>query len=350
LLIIGDRGIGIHIIVNSDPTDPIPTHFLEIPGSTQLYVEGDYIYSNAYYDLLKIDISDMDQIRIIGRMEEAFDIQYFDFQDRALIGFNREEITEEITCDDFVWDGGTFFFDFEGTLLEDSAIPTSFISNGGTIGTANRMAVSGEDLFIINNNTLFSFNITDENLSTHSAYGKSNHIGWNMETIYSKEDLLFIGSQNGMEIYQKATSSIEFVGSYTHATGCDPVLPTDTGVAYITLRSGDECPGDVNSLNVVDISNINDPFLIEEIQMVQPFGMALIDDRLYVGEGNNGLRVFDASNRDALTEVNYYPDLSAYDIIGHPTIPDVILLASESGLVQYDIVQDNYSPLSKILF
>ena len=84
--------------------------------------------------------------------------------------------------------------------------------------------------------------------------------------------------------------------------------------------------------------------------MVQPFGMALIDDRLYVGEGNNGLRVFDASNRDALTEMNYYPDLSAYDIIEHPTIPDVILLASESGLVQYHIVQDNYSPLSKILF
>ncbi len=66
--------------------------------------------------MLKIDISDMDQIRIIERMEEAFDVQYFDFQDRALIGFNREEITEEIICDDFIWDGGTFFFDFEGML------------------------------------------------------------------------------------------------------------------------------------------------------------------------------------------------------------------------------------------
>ncbi len=140
------------------------------------------------------------------------------------------------------------------------------------------MAVSGEDLFIINSNTLFSFNITDENLSSHSTYGKSNHIGWNMETIYGKEDLLFIGSQNGMEIYQKATSNIEFVGGYTHATGCDPVLPTDIGVAYITLRSSDECPGDFNTLNVIDISNINNPFLIEKIQMVQPIGMALIDD------------------------------------------------------------------------
>ncbi len=69
-----------------------------------------------------------------------------------------------------------------------------------------------------------------------------------------------------------------------------------------------------------------------------------------VGGGNNGLRVFDASNRNALIEVNYFPDLSAYDIIEHPTIPDVILLAFESGLVQYDIVQNNHSPLSKILF
>ncbi len=47
LLIIGDKGIGIHIIDNSDPTDPKPTHFLEIPVSTQLYVEGDYIFNNA---------------------------------------------------------------------------------------------------------------------------------------------------------------------------------------------------------------------------------------------------------------------------------------------------------------
>jgi len=350
LLIIGDSGSGIHIIDNSVPANPQPLHFLEVPGSTQLYVDGRYIYTNAYYDMLKIDISDLNAINIVKRMEEAFDVRYFNFSDESLIGFNTEIVTEEIGCDDNVWDGGTFFFDFEGTLLDNSAIPTSFISNGSTIGTANRMAISGNDLFVINSSALFSFDITDDELRTHEAYGRDNQIGWSMETIYSKDDLLFIGSQNGMEIYRKTANSIEPVGGYFHATGCDPVLPTDAGIAYITLRSGDECPGDVNTLNVVNINNLNNPFLIQEIQMVQPFGMALINDLLYVGEGNNGLRVFDATNRDMLSEVSYMPSISAYDIIEHPTIPNVILLASETGLVQYDIVGDNYSPISEILF
>ena len=84
--------------------------------------------------------------------------------------------------------------------------------------------------------------------------------------------------------------------------------------------------------------------------MTSPFGLSLIGDLLYVGEGDNGLRVFDASNRSALSEISYNRDISAFDIIAHPTRPDVVLLASEQGLAQYDVEGDRFDVLSRILF
>jgi len=350
LLIIGDRGTGIHIIDNTDPSNPSPVSFLNVPGSTQLYVEGDYIYSNAYYDMIKIDISDMNNIRVADRMVEAFPIDQRNIDNQPLIGFDVERVTEQSNCDDQLFDGGTFFFDDRDVLLDESAIPTSFISNGTTIGTANRIATVDESMFIINRAQIFSFDISDDQISQHSAYRFTENIGWQMETIFAQEDLLYIGSQNGMSIHRLTASAIRWEGEYFHATGCDPVLPIDDGIAYLTLRSGDECPGDINSLNVLDINNSRNPFLIQEIEMTSPFGLSLIGDILYVGEGNNGLRTFDASNRSALSEISHNRDISAYDIIAHPTRTDVVLLASEQGLVQYGVDGDQFNALSEILF
>ena len=350
LLIIGDRGTGVHIIDNTDPANPTPIGFLNIPGSTQLYVEGDYIYSNAYYDMIKIDISDMNNIRIADRMVEAFPIDIVNQNNEVLLGFNRETVTEQGDCDNIFFDGGTFFFDDRDVLLDESAIPTSFISNGSTIGTANRIATSDNSMFVINRAQIFSFDISEDQLSEHKNYSFMEYFGWQMETIFAKNELLYIGSQNGMSIHRLSENAIDHQGEYFHATGCDPVLPIDEGIAYLTLRSGNECPGDVNTLNVIDISNIRNPFSIQEIEMTSPFGLSLIGDLLYVGEGNNGLRIFDASNRSALSEVTFIRDISAYDIIAHPTRIDVVLLASEQGLVQYGVEGSQFSALSEILF
>ena len=351
LLIIGDRGTGIHLIDNTDPSNPTSLSFLNVPGSTQLYVEGDYIYSNAFYDMIKIDISDMNNIRIVDRMIEAFPIDFRNAENHVLSGFTTEQVTEVANCDDQFFDGGTFFFDDRDALLDESAIPTSFISNGSTIGSANRIATVDESMFIINRLQIFSFDIADDQISEHKAYNFSEYIGWQMETIFAQDERLFIGSQNGMSIHRLTTSNIQWVGEYFHERACDPVLPIEDGIAYLTLRSGNECPGvNINSLNVLDISNTRNPFLIQEIEMTSPFGLSLIGDLLYVGEGDNGLRVFDASNRSALSEISYNRDISAFDIIAHPTRPDVVLLASEQGLAQYDVEGDRFDVLSRILF
>ncbi len=350
LLIIGDRGTGIHIINNTDPENPQPLHFLEVPGNHQLYVDGDYIYANAYYDMIKIDISDINNIRIVDRIEEVFTINHHNFENHALIGFERTEVEETLSCDRRIDEGQIFFFDDSGVLLEETAIPTSFVSNGTTVGTANRMAIVDNDLFVINLRDIYAFDVSGDNLDIHPVYGNQSYLGWNMETIYARGEFLYTASQTEMAVHRLTGTEIMTIGSYFHATACDPVLPTDEGIAYITLRSGDECPGDVNSLSVVDINNFNNIFLLQEIEMESPFGMYLVDDRLFVGEGDNGLRIFDASQRDALTEIDHFSSLAAFDVIGHPTRADILLLASESGLAQYEIGSQGFEELSQILF
>ena len=119
--------------------------------------------------MIKIDISDMNNIRIADRMEEAFPIEFRNSDNHVLSGFNLEEVTEHANCDDQLFDGGTFFFDDRDVLLDESAIPTSFISNGSTIGTANRIATVDESMFIINRAQIFSFDIADDQISEHST-------------------------------------------------------------------------------------------------------------------------------------------------------------------------------------
>lgn len=350
LLIIGERGVGIHIIDNSDPANPVPFKFLNIPGVYELFVRDGYIYANAFYDLLKMDIKVIEDIRLSSRLKEAFPVTVKDPEGKALIGFNREKVTEQGGCDYNLVDGEIYYYDDRGVLLDESAIPTSFVSNGTTIGTANRMAFIDDHLFIIDHYFMHYFDAGGDMLKHNSSFSRDYYVGSNLETIYAMNDVLFVGEQNGMSMHRVASDAIEFISMFAHATGCDPVLPLTEGIAYLTLRSGEECPGDINSLNVVNIANLNNPFLIEEIPMLSPYGIALIDDRLYVGEGANGLTIFDASDRQRLRLIETISTLTAYDVMVHPRYRDIILTASAEGLAQYRLDDRGLGQVSFISF
>jgi len=73
------------------------------------------------------------------------------------------------------------------------------------------------------------------------------------------------------------------------------------------------------------------------IPMNSPYGMSMINDHLFVGEGINGLTVFNATDPTNLIHVSNDEGIEAYDIMIHPTIPNRILTTSENGLEQYSI-------------
>lgn len=68
-----ERGQGIHVFDNSDPSDPQPLAFLRIAGNADLSIKGDILYANNVADLVAIDISRLDTALIVDRQKDVFD-------------------------------------------------------------------------------------------------------------------------------------------------------------------------------------------------------------------------------------------------------------------------------------
>jgi len=341
ILLIGEEKKGIHVIDNRNPENPQNIAFIKIPGNSEFFVQGKTIYAESYYDLVKIDITNLNQPILEGRVENAFSVDLIDDQRRTLIGFDFERVTEELSPDDDIYnltvngERDFIYFDFNRKLIPESAVPASFAgSSGNSIGSVNRIAFYKDHVYVVSR----------AELSVFSDAGSFELIsntptGWDMETIFPHQDRLFVGTRNSVDIYDITNlRNPQQVGNFWHATSCDPVYPKGD-VAYVTLRTGDisNCPGDENALVVLDISNIQTPVSVQEITMESPYGITLIGNQLFVGEGANGLKIFDATTRNELELMKHDENIEAYDVIAHPTRSDMVLIAGPNGLGQYKI-------------
>lgn len=342
-LLIGEEGEGIHVFDNSTPENPVNLGFINIFGSREFYLSGNDLYAESVYDMVKIDLTDIRQPQLVSRVNDAFAIPVANSAGEQIIGFNHEIVTEEFGINDSRLQeirqslNNTIYLNFEQQLIPPSAVPTSFAGNSnGTIGTVNRIAEHNGYVYVIGISRLSIFS----SAGSFELMGQEQ-IGWAMETVYPLGDRLFIGTQNSMEVYDISDPvAPEFEGNYWHPTSCDPVLPVDENTAYVSLRSGEfaACPGDTNELLVLNVdSNSGQVTQVQSFGLSSPYGMTLKGDRLYVGEGTNGLAVFDASDPRNLSLIDIDRSIEAYDIIPHPTRSDLILIAGPEGFSQYEI-------------
>lgn len=71
-LLINDKFRGIHVIDNSDPSNPKKVLFWNIPGNTEFTVDGTTLYADNSVHLLIIDISDINQIKVISYIKDYY--------------------------------------------------------------------------------------------------------------------------------------------------------------------------------------------------------------------------------------------------------------------------------------
>ena len=71
LLLLNDVGLGIHIIDNSDPSNPVNRGFLEVVGSDNMAIKDGIVYVNQFSSLLAIDVSDPENVQVISRDNEV---------------------------------------------------------------------------------------------------------------------------------------------------------------------------------------------------------------------------------------------------------------------------------------
>lgn len=338
-MLIGEEGKGIHVYDNTNPNAPINTSFIQVPYNKEFYVDGTTIYAESHYDFLKIDISDINSPVLVHRLENAFTEPELNENGEAIVGFIYKQTTETFKINSkeaqTLKNSYYLYYDYNNELIPESAVPSSFAGSSESInGTLNKIALANDYSYIIGSEKIHCF----ENSATSMSKSGSRYIQPDLETIYAEHERLYIGSQSSMIVLDASNpADPEQVSTYFHPTSCDPVFPFGD-IAYLTLRTEEfsGCAGDENSLEILDISNINHPYQLNSITMESPYGMRMINNHLFVGEGENGLAVFDASNPEDLVLVKNY-DFEAYDIMMHPTIPNRILTTSNNGLDQYNL-------------
>jgi hypothetical protein len=200
----------------------------------------------------------------------------------------------------------------------------------GTGGSTARFTISGNTLYMVSNTDLQAYDITR---SSDPRRGSKTQLGFGVETIFPYRSNLFIGTQTGMFIYDiSRPDSPQRVGMYTHIQSCDPVV-AQGNYAYVTLRSGTNCRNvALNSLDVIDMSNLANPKLIKSYPMKNPHGLGVDGPLLFVGEGDYGLRVMDISNPNDVRQIQYFDSTRTYDVI--PTKKRLIVTGPD-GIYQY---------------
>jgi hypothetical protein len=344
-IFLNQPGEGIHIIDNRNPTTPVNKTFISIPGNYDLAIKGNTLYADSYIDLVLLDVSDLNAIHEIKRMENVFSnynsLGFSVDANKGMVTDWEEQKNVEVyesECDANVQPWGGFFY-AEGIALQSGAVfdKSAAIAPGngsvpGVGGSMARFTIHADHLYALDAGDLQSINVQTE---TDPQIESRTPISWDIETIFPYKNNLFIGSQTGMHILDISTpSSPVKVSTYAHVRVCDPVVVQDD-LAYVTLRSGNECAGFTNQLEVISIKNVLAPELLEIYPMTNPHGLGIDQSTLFVCDGDAGLKIYDASDITSIdkNQLAHYGNVHAYDVI---PFNNIVMMIGRDGILQYD--------------
>lgn len=324
---------GIHVIDNSLPSQPKNIAFIEIPGNMDIAVKGNTLYADLYTDLVAIDITDPANVKLAKVIESVFPYRYWG---NGFVGTNNGDqiitdwvkrdttVTESCERQDWLFTGrADVFFAALSTSSSTSKSPV------GTGGSMARFTIMNDRLYTVGTSDLDVFNITTSNDPRHT---NRLNIGWNIETIYPFKNKLFIGSQTGMFIYNVSNADAPAAaGQFNHVRTCDPVI-ADDDYAYVTLRSGTSCGGFTNQLDILKLNNFTDPVLKKTYPMKNPHGLSKDGDLLFICDGEDGLKLYNASDVMNLQLLEEIGGINAYDVIA---MNKIALVVAKDGLYQY---------------
>ncbi len=218
----------------------------------------------------------------------------------------------------------------------DSSLNTN--TGTGTGGSLARFTISGNNLYVVDQTSLRTFDIT---VDADPRPSTTIPIGQGIETVFPYGNNLFIGASDAMYIYDITNpAQPQQLSRYTHFVGCDPVV-VQGNYAYVTLRTtGCRTWVNANILDVIDIRNLRSPTVVNTLTMTSPYGLGVRNNALFVCEGTNGLRVFDVTNPTTPVQKSILTGLDTYDVI---PLAQSLLVIGQDGLLQYD-----YTDLSSL--
>ena len=343
-LFINEITEGIHVVDNSNPANPTLIAFIELLGNIDMTINDNVLFADSYLDLVSFDISQPAHTKSIGRIESVFpfslppvDNDYpvtYDLEKGVVVGWEVKTVTEKEEFRHYYPCPGCYYMDIALAANMSSWGNAGKLSTAGTnfksvTGSMSRFAVYGDYLYVVINNSLKTFSIDGMEITKQSEQWMS----WNVETIFPYDDKLFMGTTNGMMIYNLVDpSKPAYMSSLMHVLGCDPVV-VQGDYAYVTIRGGNVCGQNLSLLDVIDISNPLAPVQVATFNMKEPYGLGIDGNTLFVCD--EGLSVYDATNP---LVVGSKPIVKFTTINGYDVIPfrDVLIMIGSDGLYQYD--------------
>jgi hypothetical protein len=329
-LFINEPQKGIHILDNSNPSSPSNVNFINVPGNVDLAINSNFLYADSYVDLLVFDISDVRNINLTERVEDVFEHMYSDMSRSTILTFKDTVMTSDSEMM-WGWQGrpGTWMtMDRAMTASANSSASQSY----GQGGSMARFTLQSGHLYAVDDYSLRVFDVIQAQEPKHL---KNINLGWGIETIFPFQEKLFIGSQTGMHIYDASDpSNPQKMSVYEHITACDPVVVNEQH-AFVTLRTGPMCRFGVDELHVLDIQNLYAPKLVKAYPMLNPHGLSLFENYLYLAEGKHGLKSFNVSDVRAIdaNQMEFLKSMKSVDIIAGPKS---LIVIGADGVCQFD--------------
>lgn len=340
-LYVSEPGKGIHIIDNRNPSTPASVGFIELVGNADLAIRNNMLYADSYVDLIWFDISHPALPVLKNRLENVFPESYPPIEEGII---DSEVFSEAGRAKGIVvgWtqevESHTYEYYKNELCYNDMASGgNGGGSSTGVNGSMSRFGLYKDYLYVVLNNQMSIFDLSgDEPV----AAAENIAVGWNVETIFSYKDNMFMGTPTGMVIYSvKDPVKPEYQSSIAHVYGCDPVVVEDD-IAYVTVHSGNNCGQNFNELIVIDVSDVTRPQPIVSYTMTKPKGLGIDNGTLFLCD--DGLKVYKADNPQTImaNRLAHYSGMEGYDVIPHN---NVLMMIADNGIYQYD-----YSNLNKI--
>ncbi|GAA3648009.1 LVIVD repeat-containing protein [Flavivirga jejuensis] len=343
-IFVSDVNKGVHVIDNSNPVLPKAIKYINIPGNEDISVKDDFLYADSATDLVVFDISDINSISLVERLEDVFTIYNYNIPIEAqAVDYGKMDYENEIIV------GWKVTSEWR-KKIDNRLIAVEIISNDvafnsaesvtGQGGSLARFQIVENYLYTVGNYQMAIFNI--QSLSSPVLENTQN-AGWNIETMFQANGYLYLGSTNGMYIYSiENPSSPEYVSEFTHWEGCDPVI-VDGDYAYLTLRGGNDCGQEESVLEVIDISDKAAPILANRYELQNPYGLGIKENTLFVCDGTSGLKLFDKVDPLHVKLTKTYGDVQAKDVI---PLESNLLMVGGNTLYQYKYIEKGVELLS----
>ncbi len=266
-------------------------------------MQDNILYADSYRDLLVFDISNLDNIRFVKRFQDVMGCSVDDrgrwlgtpgglTRDSLLVGYIERDTTYNHPCEspkgeDFV------LYDNQALAFSSSSFKASAGSGAGKGGSMARFAIAKDHLYTIDQSRLHSYDISMpaspvKRPRPYRSAAASKPFSRTGITCTSAAPALCT-STTWVDPNAPARRSM-----VSHFRACDPVVVEGT-TAYVTVRTGTFCQGNLNELQVYDVQDADRPVKLATYQMLNPHGLGIDNGRLFICEGGHGLRFMECA-------------------------------------------------------